>query len=297
MTTSSPVIVATDLTDASRPALVRGRAHAAAVGAPLVVCHVVADFFRDHPLIPDRRANELVLSANVVGLAAERTSEQVEAVLGLANGEYRVEVETGVAAEEIVRIAERTHASLIVVGANPNEGVRRVIGHVAEPVVRYAHTSVLVARDVAPTGKILVATDFTEGSRPALSAASALARGAEVTLLHVVKPPSSALASALMPLGVTWTPPAKSAMDQLRALGDATLANLAKEYGLTAWQQLEGEPADVILERAEALGVDTIVTGSRGRRGLARLVLGSVAEDVVRRARCNVLVAREPGSS
>lgn len=291
--TASPVLVATDLTDASRPALLRGRAHAVAIGAPLVACHVVIDVFRNHPLIPDPAANELVLSANVIGRAVECVGEQLEAVLGLTGGDYGVEVETGVPEEEIVRIAEKKHASLIVVGGAQREGARKLLGHVAERVIRYAHVSVLVARDVPPTGKVLVATDFTEGSRPALAVAGALATGAEVTLLHVMKQPSSVLSSAFMPLGDTWTPPPKAAVDELRALGDTTLESLRKEHGLAGWVQLDGDPASVIVERAEALGADLIVVGSRGRRGLARLVLGSVAEHVVRHARCSVLVARE----
>lgn len=294
MTTSTPVIVATNLTDASRPALLRGHAHAAALGVPLVVVHVLHDVFRNHPLIPDPYTNELVLGASVIGRAAECVSAQVERVLELPPSEYAVQVETGIPAEEIVRIAERRHAPLVVVGAAPREGARRLLGHVAERVVRYAHGSVLVAREGGSAEKVLVATDFTEGSRPAVATAAALARksGFEVTLLHVMSPPSSIFSSAFMPLGDTWTPPAKAAVDELRALGASTLESLAKENGFAAWAQLEGDPAEVMLERIDALGVGTVVMGSHGRRGLARLVLGSVAEEVIRRASCSVLVAR-----
>lgn len=299
MTPESPVIVATDLRDASRPALLRGQVHAAATGAPLLVCHVVLDVFRNHPLIPDPRANELMLGANLIGLAIERVNEQVADVLGLAPGQYGVEVETGAPDEEIVRIAEKRRASLIVVGATAPEDARRPLGHVAERVVRYASGPVLVAREGEANGRLLVATDFTEGSRPAVEVAASLARsrGAEVTLVHVLRPTSSLLSSALMPLGDTWTPPPKSAMDELRALGASTLAGLAKTHGFARWEQLEGEPADAILARAASLDAEMIVMGSRGRRGLARLVLGSVAEDVIGGARCSVLVARPPGGT
>jgi nucleotide-binding universal stress UspA family protein len=294
MTTRGPVVVATDLEDASRPALERGRAHSQAVGAPLIVCHVVPDVFRNHPLVPTPGQNALVLQTNVVAQAADLVTNQVNSVLGSGGDEVQVVVESGAPEEEIVRIAEADGASLIVVGAKPREGARLLLGHVAERVVRYAHASVLVARPGRATGKLLVTTDFTEGSLPALAVAGEIARttGAAATLLHVQKPPSTALPSALMPLGDTWMPPSKSALEELEKLGVRTLEGFAKQHAFAGFEQLEGDPADVILERARALDVEMIVMGSRGRRGLARLVLGSVAEKVIRHSDVSVLVAR-----
>ena len=143
-----------------------------------------------------------------------------------------------------------------------------------------------------------MATDFSEGALPALAVAGELARTAkaQVTLIHVVRPTSSMLSSALSPFGDTWTPPPKAAVAQLDALGRSTLESLTKEHGFSAFEQLEGEPADVIIDRAAALDVEMVILGSRGRRGLARLVLGSVAEKVIRNSHCSVLVARDPSS-
>ena len=152
----------------------------------------------------------------------------------------------------------------------------------------------LVARAGTPTGKLLVPTDFSEGSLPALAVAGAVARttGAEVTLLHVLKPPSTALPSALMPLGDTWMPPSKSAFAELEKLGIRTLEGFAQQYGFSRFEQHDGDPADIILQRARELDTEMIVMGSRGRRGLARLVLGSVAEKVIRLSDTSVLIAR-----
>ena len=55
---------------------------------------------------------------------------------------------------------------------------------------------------------------------------------------------------------------------------------------------VQGQPADVIVERASALGIDLIAMTTHGRSGLQRLVLGSVADEVVRRAPCAVLLVR-----
>ena len=87
-------------------------------------------------------------------------------------------------------------------------------------------------------------------------------------------------------------PPSKTALEELQKLGARTLEGFAKQYGFASFEQLEGDPADVILERARALDVEMVAMGSRGRKGLARLVLGSVAEKVIRQSDTSVLVAR-----
>jgi nucleotide-binding universal stress UspA family protein len=57
---------------------------------------------------------------------------------------------------------------------------------------------------------------------------------------------------------------------------------------------IEGEPREEILAMAEAWPADAIVVGSHGRKGLDRVLLGSVSDGVVRHAACSVMVVREP---
>jgi nucleotide-binding universal stress UspA family protein len=288
------VVVATDLTDDAIAPLVRGFGHAAAVGAPVIVCHVVPDVMRHHPLFPQRSENDLVLETDLTKRAADLVTEQVGRLLKIGVDAYRVVVETGRPDEEIVRVAEREGASMVALGAKPRRGVERVLGRTAERVVRYAHTSVLVARSGHETGKVIVPTDFGEGSIPALRLARQLQGAVSIdpVLLHVLELPSAALTSALAPIGV-WVPVSHATVNELEKLGQATLANLAAEYGFARFEQVIGEPADVIVERATALDAEMIVMGSRGRTGFARLVLGSVAEKVIRTSHCSVLVVRE----
>jgi nucleotide-binding universal stress UspA family protein len=297
MNASSPVLVATDLTETSHAALLQGRAYAAALGAPLVVCHVVPDVFRQHPLLPDPMASELGVEARVIARAADLATEQVERVLGLGPSEVRVVVETGTVDEEIVRLGEEAHARLLVVGGSSGEGADPFVGQVAEQVVRYAHTSVLVARepgDGAREPRLLATTDFSENSVHALEVAAKLAKsmGASVTLLHVSTPPSSIASTAFMPFGDTWTPPSAAAMAQLDALVLKTLEGLAKQFGFATFEQVAGEPEDVIAERADSLDASLVVVGSRGRKGLSRFVLGSVAESVIAKCTRSVFVVR-----
>ena len=161
--TRPPVLIATDLTPNAEPALVRGRAHAEAIGAPYLVVHVIPDVLRHHPLAPTPADNDASPMMDITKKAAELVTEQVRRVLGASADDFRVRIEIGDAEDEIVRIAEEEHATLIVVGARAREGAERVLGHIAERVVRYAHATVLVARAGTATGKVVVATDFTEG--------------------------------------------------------------------------------------------------------------------------------------
>ena len=57
---------------------------------------------------------------------------------------------------------------------------------------------------------------------------------------------------------------------------------------------LEGDPATAIVEAAEETGADLVVMGTSGRTGLTRLLMGSVAEEVLRHAPCPVLTVRGP---
>ena len=283
----SAVLVATDLTEASDLALKRGRLHADVTRASLIVCHVVPDVFRHHPLAPRRDQDDAVLASDLAKRASDLVNAQVQRVLGDRAGEYRVAVETGSAADEIVRLAEQEGASLVLVGGRPE------LGRVAERVVRYTHASVLVARPGPATGKALVATDFWPGSLPAIEAGEELHRvGVEITLIHAMDVPSSVPPDLLSPLGSTWMTPTKGSMDELRALGMSTLGGLAKQHGFAHFEQVDGRAAEVLLSRAAAVEAEGIVLGSRGRSGLRRLLLGGVAERVVRGASCSVLVAR-----
>lgn len=140
-----------------------------------------------------------------------------------------------------------------------------------------------------PFQRILCAVDFSDGSRRALDAAVELAsrlRGS-LALMHVVhvRPELFAPPAGLMPLDPHargW----QAAHDELAAwCGVATAAGVPAAPVL-----VEGVPADAICEEVERGGHDLVVMGSHGRGALERAILGSVADRVVRRVGCPVLV-------
>ena len=141
--------------------------------------------------------------------------------------------------------------------------------------------------------RILVPTDFSADASAALDYAQELGRpfGASVCLLHVVENPLSA--------GVWSSDMYTAEIDglQINLVDDAAERLQELVPPGAQWMTTEvrtGPAAKEILAVAEERKVDLIVMGTRGRTGLAHLLLGSVAERVVRMASCPVLTLHAP---
>lgn len=143
--------------------------------------------------------------------------------------------------------------------------------------------------------RILIPTDFGKSSGNALTYGLAFAHkfGAEVWLLHVVQD-----LSLFIPEAVFVTPPAAPPVEQFIAAARAALERVVK--GLDAegiavhYEVGVGPPAEEIVRFAREKDVDLVVMGTHGHTGLAHVLLGSVAERVVRRGPCPVLTVRHP---
>ena len=142
--------------------------------------------------------------------------------------------------------------------------------------------------------RILVPTDFSTTSEIAFRYAIDLGRthGASIHLLHVLEPTSP---GAAYPEVFSVEPPAlrAPAIDEVMRRLEAMRALSAAARVTTTTEVRVGRPTDDILGVAAARGTDLVVMGTHGRRGVAHLLLGSVAEHVVRAAPCAVLTLRE----
>lgn len=187
-------------------------------------------------------------------------------------------------------------ADLIVAGRHGEHGLgERLLGTVTERVVRHAPCSVWVAHPATReptvlTKHIVAATDLSEASLGAIRSAAALARAFDswVTLLHSydVFPPLDMLRRDEAP-------------DEPHAFGERVEQALEKLRS----DHLDGVPAaakvvrdksavTAICDFAANEGADLVVTGTHGRTGVPRLLIGSVAERMIRHAPCSVLVVR-----
>ncbi len=207
--------------------------------------------------------------------------------------EYRTR--EGDAAEEILHASEEIACDLIVMGTHGRTGLRRLLsGSIAESVLRSARCPVLAMRTAEPGQKpgrlqvILHPTDFSRASEYALGVARSLARdkGVRLILLHVTWP------EALLegrPAAAETAPAERFAIAELcRKIEGPDLKYPAEGH------VSEGDTAPEILRVAAESGCGLIVMGTQGRTSLARLLMGSVAEDVLRRAPCPVLVVKVP---
>ena len=142
--------------------------------------------------------------------------------------------------------------------------------------------------------RILVATDFSASSAAALTLAKTLAArfGASLHLLHVLEDPyvTGAFAADI------YAPPPPGLREAWMKSAEASINAQLTPQEKTAFNATTnvvfGPTAATIVERAAALSADLIVMGTHGRGGVAHLLMGSVAERVVRTAACPVLTTR-----
>jgi len=132
---------------------------------------------------------------------------------------------------------------------------------------------------------ILVATDFSEGSDQALERAIQLAKdtGSRLAIVHAIEPAID------FPLAATYTEVGGGYYATVDLALAARATKAAKAGVVCTTKILEGAVATEIADFAREIGATMIVQGTHGRTGLAHVLLGSIAEKVVRQATCPVL--------
>ncbi|MDA8169335.1 MAG: universal stress protein [Nitrospiraceae bacterium] len=142
--------------------------------------------------------------------------------------------------------------------------------------------------------KILYPTDFTDGSAAARRMAAELARkyGSTLYIVHVLYDISRATG---------WYVPHVNLEELYKDMEKTANMHIRREmledlrdYGNIEYAVLHGVPAEEILRFAQEKGIDLIVMGTHGRKGLDKVLFGSTAEKVVRGSRCPVLTVRAP---
>jgi nucleotide-binding universal stress UspA family protein len=202
---------------------------------------------------------------------------------------------TGVPWDQIVEVLRGDAAfGLAVMGTQGRTGLDRVLlGSVTEKVIRHAPCPVLAvpARGlVSAFNHVLCPVDFSESSRQAVALAAELAapRGAGITLLHVVE----------VPVTYSGEPRVEGFVEDLDKRSARLLEEWARDLRTkvsvpVATRSRIGNPgAQTLAVLDDDKTYDLVVMGSHGRTGLRRVLLGSVAEKVVRHAARPVLIAR-----
>ena len=244
------------------------------------------------PVVPQSEWNRRLMNRLQALAKRYRTDGDISAL----------EPRIGTAYEEICFVARELKADLIVLATHGYTGYKRMfLGSTAEKIVQHSPCPVLVVRDHPNRGnggvdlrtgtgfglgKILVPTDFSECSLMAFEYALQLARdfNAELRLVHVINPHA-------YPFGDEYV-----ALDAAQLMRETEYAKqkqmrsmVTKARTRYSVRVVHGSPAVEICNAANE-DADLIVISTHGRTGLGHLLIGSVAEHVVRQAHCPVLV-------
>lgn len=292
------ILLATDFLQPSRRAFAYALKLAAARHAHLLIVHVLKTALNGEPPVRtvSRRLNAMKTAALLeLGRMARMAQEK-----GVAAHPCLL---YGSPIASILEKAQDVRAELIAMGTHGRTGWDRLqLGSTAEAVLRGARCPVMTVRGaiagdpkpsaVGAINRMMVATDFSSHAAQAVAFAVplALALKARVLLVHAQVPSAHGTA------GRTNVPGAPGMSNGSRRSPQRLLERLLsslKGKGIPADALCEtGDPVAVILGEARRWKTDLIVVGTHSRRGLPRLILGSVAEQLVRRAGCPVLVVK-----
>jgi len=284
------LLVPTDFSPRSDRALRRAVLLARQIRAELALLHVVDEDRAVSLVEAERREAEALLTE----MAATVESEDRVGC--------RWQVRGGDAFAGILEAADELDPLALVLGPPRRHLLRGVFtGTTAERVIRQSRRPVLVANGVpaAAYRRILLATDLSPGARAAAAVLGRLGfdRTVGIAAVHV-------LSTAAMPL-LLRTPVTASQAEvyrsELRRETSADLARFLVAAGLVRARPLvypvRGTTADTLVEVARKLRGELLVLATRGRVGLGKLVLGSVAEAILARAEFDVLaVPPDPDS-
>ncbi len=291
-----PILVASDFSEAADEAIRQAHLWATREDRELSALHVMAGAVPMHALFPQLHqtdANEIVALERDL---AERLSERIRHCTGRNLDAARVHVDFGDPYAAIVKKAEELGVSLLVIGGSGATGLKRVfLGSVAQKVVRHAHCSVLVARHAVAGSVVLVATDLSDPALPAVQIAAheAKTRGMPLVMMHNIDLWPSVV-SGLALLGPIPLAPGEEMVAEQKAALLRIMQSQLDRLELRAQLEIttEGNPAAGIVRKADDQRAELLVLASRGRTGLSRLALGSVAEEVLHYAHCSVLIVR-----
>lgn len=299
------ILVPTDLSESARGALKYAAVIAEQHRAELHVVHVMTVHEYDPALAQDRIGEHKEALERLVARLEDRVHKEASG-LGGKNVRVRTKTLRAVAAYDgILRYAQENKIDQIVMGTHGRTRLGYILlGSVADKVVRHAQCSVLVVNDrekgfVGPYGRdflrrILYPTDLSPESRWAATRVlhTARAHRAELVVAHVI--PMSTVVSQAM----TDVPSDNRLADKILRDAERNARQEARKlfdgYPNLRVELRFGPVARALAELARAEKIDLIMMSSRGRDGWKDLIVGSVADRLLRLAPCPVCVEKRP---
>lgn len=300
------ILVPLDGSEFSEQALPMAQALASKLGARVHLVHVILPA-RDSDL---KSPQEDMEWKQRVREGAEEYLRDRAAELAEEGLEVRTDILEGTVVDSLAEYVDGAGVSLVVMTTHGTGGLRRWwLGSVADGLLRRGPSNVLLVRPwddtedqpeaVARFGHLAVPLDGSDEGELALEPARRLARAfdAETTLIRIIPAPME-LTSIYGVAGVRLEGEGHrdrraEAEEYLQGVVDR-MPSRGDEPSVRTEVAEHGRPAEGIIDAARKLDVDLLVLSSHGRGGLARMVLGSVADKVIRGTTRPVLVIRPP---
>lgn len=277
------ILVATDLSSRSELAVQRAALLARQHGAELIVLNVVDD---------DQPAD---IIEQEIGQAEDVLRQQADRLADLPAGKPVVKVLPGDAFNTIVETGQEMAADVLVMGAHRKQILKDIFtGTTLERVIRTGHLPVLMVNQPAAAEyrKALLPVDLSDASAHAIHTARSLGflYNAQIAVLHAFMP----LAKDMMHYAGTdlkqVTEHVNRSLEETRVeldnfLQESTLAGL--EYKVMLH---EGHAYDLIPKAVEIEQPDLLIIGTHSRTGASRVLMGSVADFILRRVNSDILV-------
>jgi len=293
------VVLTTDFSELSRTAYVSAVALTQKFGAELTLVHTVESLPPFYYMHAEGLPTDLPLDPYLDELRATLQGE-VDTQPELRDAGANVElIYHGFPQKALAQFVRERDVDIVVVCTHGRTGLGHfLMGSFAEKLVRVCPAPVLVHRGSGPDqfAKILVPYDFSENSQAVLPLIRWLAEnyGSKFTLAHVLEPLPYTIAQVPTPgplAGIrelAFDAPVV-AEERFMAIRDEELAGVDVE-----WETCEGSAPTEIVHLAERGGFDLVLLATHGWTGMQHLLLGSVAEKVVRKAPCSVMTVRPP---
>jgi len=284
------IMVATDLSTRSDRALRRATLLARGTSAHLILVHVIDD---------DQPSPLVEVSQRETGILLAQLARTVQDVDGVP---CEAKIMLGEPFQGISDAAEELNADLLVMGPYRRQALREVfMGTTVERTIRRCRRPILMANAV-PTPRyqrILIATDFSESSAHALRTARnlGLLNGVEVLLLHVFDAPArGVMFGAALPQNQI-----KDYIVEEERRAGLKMVEFIGQIGFKPHRhilKLADEPTGTIIrDCARYERADLIVVGTRGQSSLETMIIGSVAEGVLKGSEVDVLAVPLPVSA
>jgi nucleotide-binding universal stress UspA family protein len=290
MSSARPILIASDLSRHADRAVMRALILARSTHHPLMAVNAIHEeplwwILEGGDLDPDELRRDLLREAMAeLGDQIRRAADR----LAVEPPEVDIHARLGSAAPLVADMAERHDCALIVIGAHGRHMVRDwFLGTTVEKIVRESTVPVLVAKSEpdGPYRNVVVAVDFSAPSQAALKTALAWAPNARFTLVHAYE---------------TWFEGYIDATtyERIRRKQEQTLGRRLREFaaaaGITSDNQptyrvISSHPGTTVVDIASEIRADLTVCGTQGLTGIRHLMLGSVAQHVLRGSERDVL--------